>query len=110
MWRLLQPAYPGYGPYYGGGYGGGPYYNRPYYGGYPGSVTVEVGDRPYYVHGAWLLSRPHLLRLETRTLGSAERAASLDPRPLRHARRILIEQPRSGGFPAAVGDLEIALP
>ena len=20
-------------------------------GGYPGSVTVEVGDRPYYVHG-----------------------------------------------------------
>src|SRR4029077_18163541 len=50
-------TYPGYGPYYGGGYGagyaGGPYYNRPYYGGgYPGSVTVEVGDRPYYVHGA----------------------------------------------------------
>ena len=49
-------TYPGYGPYYGGGYGGGyaggPYYNRPYYGGgYPGSVTVEVGDRPYYVHG-----------------------------------------------------------
>jgi hypothetical protein len=43
-------AYPGYGPYY-GGYGGGPYYNRPYYGGYPGSVIVEVGDRPYYVHG-----------------------------------------------------------
>jgi hypothetical protein len=34
-------ASPGYGPYYGG----------PYYGGYPGSVTVEVGDRPYYVHG-----------------------------------------------------------
>jgi hypothetical protein len=44
-------ASPGYGPYY-GGYGGGPYYNRPYYGGYPGSVTVEVGDRPYYRHGA----------------------------------------------------------
>ena len=40
-------AYPGYGPYYGGPYSGGPYY-----GGYPGSVTVEVGDRPYYVHGA----------------------------------------------------------
>ena len=40
-------ASPGYGPYYGGGpYGG------PYYGGYPGSVTVEVGDRPYYRHGA----------------------------------------------------------
>jgi WXXGXW repeat (2 copies) len=48
-------AYPGYGPYYGG-------YGRPYYGGYgpgyapgyaayPGSVTVEVGDRPYYTRG-----------------------------------------------------------
>ena len=23
----------------------------PYYGGYPGSVTVAVGDQPYYVHG-----------------------------------------------------------
>src|SRR3954454_10703866 len=46
-------AYPGYGPYYGGGYSGGPYYNRPYYGrGYPGAVTVEVGDRPYYTRGA----------------------------------------------------------
>jgi hypothetical protein len=50
-------AYPGYGPYYGGpNYGGpnygGPNYGGPYYGGgYPGSVTVEVGDRPYYVHG-----------------------------------------------------------
>jgi len=47
-------GYPGYGPYYGGGAyaGGGPYYGgRPYYGGYPGSVTVEVGDRPYYVRG-----------------------------------------------------------
>jgi hypothetical protein len=49
-------AYPGYGPYYGGRgpYGGpGPYYGQgPYYGtgyaAYPGSVTVEVGDRPYY--------------------------------------------------------------
>ena len=42
-------AYPGYGPYY-GGYGG---YGRPaYYGyGYPGSVTIAVGDRPYYVRG-----------------------------------------------------------
>jgi len=40
-------AYPGYGPYY-----GGPYYRGgPYYGGYPGSVTIDVGDRPYYVHG-----------------------------------------------------------
>ncbi len=35
-------AYPGYGPYYGYGAPG------PYYGGYPGSVTVAVGDRPYY--------------------------------------------------------------
>ena len=41
-------AYPGYGP----NYGPGPYYGgRHYYGGYPGSVTVEVGDRPYYVRG-----------------------------------------------------------
>jgi hypothetical protein len=60
-------GYPGYGPYYGPGYAGGygpgyragygpgygpGYGQRPYYGGYPGSVTVEVGDRPYYVHGA----------------------------------------------------------
>jgi hypothetical protein len=36
-----------------------------------------------------LLCRPHLLRLETRALGIAERAASLDPRPLRRATRIL---------------------
>ncbi len=35
-------AYPGYGPYY-GGYGPGPYY------GSPGSVTIAVGDRPYYL-------------------------------------------------------------
>ena len=40
-------GYPGYGPYYSGPYYGG----GPYYAGYPGSVTVEVGDRPYYVHG-----------------------------------------------------------
>ena len=33
-------AYPGYGP----NYGPAPYYGR----GYPGSVTVAVGDRPYY--------------------------------------------------------------
>jgi len=39
-------ASPGYGPYY----GGGPYYGRPY-AGYPGSVTVEVGDRAYYTRG-----------------------------------------------------------
>jgi len=38
-------AHPGYYGPYNGGYGG------PYYGGYPGSVTVEVGDRPYYTHG-----------------------------------------------------------
>ena len=40
-------GYPGYGPYYGGP---GPYYGRGY-AAYPGSVTVEVGDRPYYTHG-----------------------------------------------------------
>ena len=48
-------AYPGYGPNYGNGPyygGGGPYYGGgPAYAGYPGSVTVEVGDRPYYVRG-----------------------------------------------------------
>ena len=50
---------PGYGPYYGGPYNaggpyaGGPYAGGPYYGrGYPGSVTVQVGDRPYYTRGA----------------------------------------------------------
>jgi WXXGXW repeat (2 copies) len=44
-------AYPGYGPYYGGygPYGAG--YGRGYYAAYPGSVTVEVGDRPYYSRG-----------------------------------------------------------
>jgi hypothetical protein len=47
-------TYPGYGPYYGGAYpAGGPYAGGPYYGrGYPGAVTVEVGDRPYYTRGA----------------------------------------------------------
>jgi hypothetical protein len=65
-------AYPGYGPYYGGNgpygrgyaangpYGRGYAANGPYgpgYGGYPGnaypgSVTVEIGDRPYYNRGA----------------------------------------------------------
>ena len=44
-------AYPGYGPYYGGPNYGGPNYGGPYYGGYPGSVTVAVGDRPYYTRG-----------------------------------------------------------
>jgi hypothetical protein len=44
-------AYPGYGPYYGGygPYGAG--YGHGYYAAYPGSVTVEVGDRPYYSRG-----------------------------------------------------------
>jgi hypothetical protein len=42
-------------------------------------------------------------------LANTPRPKSLDPRPLRRARRILTEQPGSGGFPAAVGDLEIAL-
>jgi hypothetical protein len=62
-----SPAYgPGYagGPY-GPGYAGGPYGrgyagNGPYAPGYagspgyayPGSVTVEIGDRPYYNRGA----------------------------------------------------------
>jgi|SRR6188472_2217449 hypothetical protein len=41
-------GYPGYGTYH----GPGPYYGGPYYRGYPGSVTVAVGDRPYYRHGA----------------------------------------------------------
>ena len=41
-------GYPGYGPYY-GGYGPG---YGPGYAAYPGSVTVEVGDRPYYTRGA----------------------------------------------------------
>ena len=40
-------GYPGYGPYYGGP---GPYYGGGY-AAYPGSVIVEVGDRPYYTHG-----------------------------------------------------------
>ena len=34
----------------GGYYTASPGYG-PYYGGYPASVTVEVGDRPYYLHG-----------------------------------------------------------
>ena len=44
-------GYPGYGPYYGGygGYGAG-YGAYPGYA-YPGSVTIAVSDRPYYVHG-----------------------------------------------------------
>jgi len=44
-------AYPGYGPYYGGPYYGGHAYA------YPGSVTIAVGDRPYYVRGPGYWSR-----------------------------------------------------
>jgi hypothetical protein len=65
-------GYYGGGPYYGGGYysdgpyyaGARRYYGRSYYGGgpygpgygpryaaYPSSVTVAVGDRPYYTRG-----------------------------------------------------------
>jgi hypothetical protein len=55
-------TYPGYGPGYAGyaapgpGYAGYGPYRRGYaaypgYGAYPGSVTVEVGDRPYYTRG-----------------------------------------------------------
>ncbi len=39
------PGYAGNGPY-GPGYAGSPGYT------YPGSVTVEIGDRPYYTRGA----------------------------------------------------------
>ncbi len=71
---------------------------------------VAVGDRPYYRHGAGYCVGQQVLRLEARTLGCARNGQRvLDPRPLRRA-GILIEQPRNGGFPAAVGDLEIALP
>src|SRR5450432_2981063 len=42
--------YYGYPPAYGPGYAGyGPY--GPGYGAYPGSVTVEIGDRAYYTRG-----------------------------------------------------------
>jgi hypothetical protein len=65
-------GYYGGGPYYGGGYysdgpyyaGARRYYGRSYYGrgpygpgygsgyaAYPGSVTIAVGDRPYYTRG-----------------------------------------------------------
>ena len=52
-------AYPGYGPNYAGPYGPGYAANGPYgpgYAGppgvaYPGPVTVEIGDRPYYTRG-----------------------------------------------------------
>jgi hypothetical protein len=41
-----DPGYPGNGPY-GPGYAGSPGYVAA-----PGSVTVEIGDRPYYTRGA----------------------------------------------------------
>src|SRR2546430_15599250 len=49
-------AYPAYGSGYGygagySGYGRGYGYGYPGYG-YPGSVSVEIGDRPYYTRGA----------------------------------------------------------
>src|SRR5262249_20396472 len=40
------PGYSGYGPY------GPGYAVAPGYGSYPGSVTVEIGDRPYYTRGS----------------------------------------------------------
>jgi hypothetical protein len=46
----VRPGYAGYGPY-GPGYAGYGSYG-PGYGAYPGSVTVEIGDRPYYTRGA----------------------------------------------------------
>ncbi len=49
------PGYAGSGPYGPGYAGSGPYgpgyAASPGYGAYPGTVTVEVGDRPYYTHG-----------------------------------------------------------
>ena len=44
------PGYPGYGPY-GPGYAGYGSYGAGY-GAYSGSVTVAIGDRPYYTRGA----------------------------------------------------------
>lgn len=47
-------AQPGYGRgYYASspGYAPGPGYVSPGYG-YPGSISVEIGDRPYYTRGA----------------------------------------------------------
>jgi len=41
------PGYAGYGAY-GPGYGA----YAPGYGTYPGSVTVAIGDRPYYTRGS----------------------------------------------------------
>ena len=50
------PGYPGYGTYSAGYAGNGPYGpgypGSPGYVAAPGSVTVEIGDRPYYTRGA----------------------------------------------------------
>jgi hypothetical protein len=49
------PGYRAYGPYGPGYAGNGPYgpgyAGSPGYVAAPGSVTVEIGDRPYYTHG-----------------------------------------------------------
>ena len=67
-------TYPGYGPYYGGS---GPYYGGagPYYGS-PGSVTIAVGDRPYYVRGPgyWTFRGAHAALARAR--GSADRSTA----------------------------------
>ena len=44
-------GYGSYGPRYAGGPYGPGYAGSPGYVAAPGSVTVEIGDRPYYTHG-----------------------------------------------------------
>jgi hypothetical protein len=48
-------------------------------------VNVEVGDRPYYIHGPGYYVGRGLLGLGSGTLGLAAPSQSLDPRPLRTA-------------------------
>jgi hypothetical protein len=43
-------------------------------------VNVEVGSRPYYIHGPGLLRRSRLLGLDSGALGLASPSKSLDPR------------------------------